>query len=145
MFSGPAEAGWARRGFQRELKFGAAGESSSGTGLLTRRTTGAIGKCLQNEPEGCGLAPALSVQKWLSCSRLPLCARTRWVTERIAPPPRVVEYDPESIRRNDRLECRLAKRKLGSSGSAQENLTFGNGNFFYLLTPALMGDTRPNG
>ena len=62
------------------------------------------------------------------------------MTERIAPPPRVVDYDPESIRRNDRLECRLAKRTLGSSGLAQENLEFWERKLFYLLTPALMGD-----
>ena len=79
----------------------------------------------------------------MECFHLPRGARTRWVTERIAPPPRVVGYDPESIRRNDRLECRLAKRTLGSSGLAQENLEFWERKLFYLLTPALMGDPFP--
>jgi hypothetical protein len=39
----------------------------------------------------------------------------------------------------------LAKRTLGSSGLTQENLEFWERKLFYLLTPALMGDTRPNG
>jgi hypothetical protein len=66
-------------------------------------------------------------------------ARTRWVTERIAP----IGTAPKSIRRNERLETRRTERLPGSTEKTQKRKKWEQ-KAFYLLTPALMGDPFPD-
>ena len=77
----------------------------------------------------------------MNCSHLLRRARTRWVTERIASAQAMARRLASGIkRRNDRLEWCVAHELLGSGESAPIEKLWER-QLFYLLTPALMGDT----
>ena len=97
----------------------------------------------KNEPEGCGLVPALSVQMWMNCSHLLPIARTRWVTERIASAQAIVRRLASGIkRRNDGFGCRTHDGRLGQK---RANLIFIRGKKKLGTKAFLLVDFRPNG
>ena len=98
MFSGPAEAGWARPG-------------------NVQKTTAGKGKLFRERKEKFSRAGA----------------RTRWVTERIAP----IGTAPESIRRNEGFE-QAGQNESQAVPKKPRNEKMGTKNF-------LPVDTRPNG
>ena len=88
----------------------------------------------------------LSVQRWMNCSHLPPSARTRWVTERIASlscgsPSKCPESKDETSGSSSACETNAS----GSSESTRSKKENWERKLFCLLTPALIGDTRPNG
>ena len=88
----------------------------------------------------------LSVRKWMNCSHLPSRARTRWVTELIAS---LSNGSPGKLVRNQTDEMTGSKGALQNGFLRQQCQTDLKEKLerklFCLLTPALMGDTRPNG
>ena len=97
----------------------------------------------KTEPEGAGQetsGPLLSVRNEVEPADHQPCARTRWVTERIASLAVSQREPPESTDEMTGSNRALQNKGPGASGESARYAKIWERQFFYLLTPALMGD-----